>query len=128
MNGAENKEIERLLKENLEIISSLIKMLQEKKDIQDKKMEKIEGQINLLKQEVASFISEIKTRLKYNEEEHIEIKKIIEKNQSQFEEVYNLLIDISGKIGNIDGRVGVFGTLFGALGGLLAYFIDSWRK
>lgn len=128
MGDINNKEIERLLKENLEIVSSLIKMFQEKKDIQDKKMEKIEEQINALKQEVTSFISETKTKLKYNEENHVEIKKIIEKNQSQFEEVYNLLIDVSGKIGNLDGRIGVFGTLFGTLGGLLAYLIDSWRK
>jgi hypothetical protein len=128
MNDSEHKEIEKLLKENLEIVSSLIKILQEKKEIQDKKIEKIEEQVNSLKQEVASFISMTKTMLKYNEEYHTDLKKIIERNESQFEEVYNLLIDVSGKIGNLDGRIGVFGTLFGTLGGLIAYFIDSWRK
>jgi two-component sensor histidine kinase len=128
MKDIENKEIEKLLKENLEIVSSLIKILQEKKDIQDRKMEQIEEQVNVLKNEVIAFISEAKTRFKYNDEEHENFQKIVEKIQTRFDEVHNLLVNISEKMGNLDGRMGVIGTLFGTLGGFIAYFIDNWRK
>jgi Na+/phosphate symporter len=128
MSNIENKEIERLLKENLEIVSSLVKAFQEKRDIQDKKIEKIEEQVNILKNEISSFISEVNVKLKYNEEEHENIKKIIERNSSQLEQVYNLLFDISKKIGNLDGRTGALSTLFGTIGGLIAFLIHNWRK